>query len=88
MVEPTCELLHQWTQNGQKIHKLCMENAGENIKLESRLKGVVWKNPVVIDYTTRDTPQQNSPVEVDFYALANKAYATMHHANQPMEMRY
>ena len=21
MVEPTCELLHQWMQNGQKIHK-------------------------------------------------------------------
>ena len=50
-----------------------MDNAGENKKLELRLKSVAWKNPVVIEPTTRDTPQQNSPVEVAFYALANKA---------------
>ena len=42
----------------------------------------------VIEYTTRDTPQQNFPVEVVFYALANKACTTMHHANPPMEMKY
>ena len=47
-----------------------------------------WKNPVVIEYTARDTPQQNSPIEVAFYTLANKAHATMHHANLPMEMQY
>ena len=88
IVEPTCELLHQWMQNGQKIQKLCMDNAGENKKLELRLKSAAWKNPVVIKYTARDTPQHNSPVEVAFYALADKACATMHHANLPMEMRY
>ena len=76
MVEPTFGLLHQWMQDGQKIHKLCMDNAGENKKLELRLTGVAWKNPVVIEYTDWDTPQQNSPVEIAFYALANKACAT------------
>ena len=54
-----------------------MDNAGNNKKLELRLKSVAWKSPVVIEYTTRDTTQQNSPVEVVFYALANKACATM-----------
>ena len=44
------------------------------------------KNPGVIECTARDTPQQNLPVEVGFYALVNKAHATMHHANLPMEM--
>ena len=88
MVEPTHELLHHWTQNGKKIHKLHMDNAGENKKLELRSKGVVWKNPVVTEYTARGTPKQNSPVEVGFYALANKAHATMHHVNLPMEMQY
>ena len=44
MVEPTCELLHQWMQNGQKILKLCMDNAGKNKKLELRLKSVACKN--------------------------------------------
>ena len=33
MVEPTCELLHQWKQVGKKIHKLHMDNAGENKNL-------------------------------------------------------
>ena len=65
-----------------------MDNAGENKKLELRLKSVVWKNQVVIEDTTRDTSQRNSPVEVAFYALANKGCATMHYANLPMEMRY
>ena len=65
-----------------------MDNAGENKKLELRFKSVAWKTPVVIEYTARDTPQQNSPAEVCFYAMANKACASMHHANLPMEMQY
>ena len=43
---------------------------------------------MVIEYTARDMAQQNLPVVVGFYALANKAHATMHHANLPMEMWY
>ena len=65
-----------------------MDNAGENIALEKGLKSESWKNPVEIEYTARDTPQQNSLVEVAFYALANKAGAAMHHANLLMEMRF
>ena len=86
MVEPMCELFHQWMQTGKKIHKLHMDNTGK--KLELRLKSAAWKNPVAIEYTGRDTPQQNLPVEVGFYALVNKAHGTMHHANLPMEMWY
>ena len=52
------------------------------------MKSVAWKNPAVIEYTAWDTPQQNSRVEVVFYDLVNKACATMHHMNLPMEMRY
>ena len=66
MVEPTCESLQWWMQNRQEIHKSCMDNAGENEKLELRVKSVAWINPVVIEYTTRDTQQQSSPVEVGF----------------------
>ena len=88
MIEPTCELMHWWGQAGILIKKLRMDNAGENIALEKRLKSESWKNPVEIEYTARDTPQQNSLAEVAFYALANKARAAMHHANLPMEMRF
>ena len=73
MIEPTCELMHRWGQAGILIKKLRMDNAGENIALEKRLKSESWKNPVEIEYTARDTPQQNSMTEVAFYALANKA---------------
>ena len=88
MVEPTCELLHHWGQAGKIISKLQMDNAGENKELAMQLQSASWKNPVAVEYTTRDTPQQNSPVEVAFYALAKKACAMMHHANLPMEMQY
>ena len=56
--------------------------------MELQLKSAARKNPAVIEYTARDTPQQNLPVEVGFYALVNKAHATMHHVNLPMEMQY
>ena len=88
MVEPTCQIMHRWGQAGTLIKKLRMDNAGENIALKKRLKSESWKNPVEIEYTARDTPQQNSPSEVAFYALANKARAAMHHANLSMEMHY
>ena len=54
------------------IHKLCMDNAGENKKIGIEVEKCCVENPVVIEYTARDTPQQNSPVEVVFYALLSK----------------
>ena len=51
MVEPTCELMHRWGQAGVLIKKLRMDNAGENIALEKRLKSESWKNPVEVEYT-------------------------------------
>ena len=85
MAQPTCELLHQgW----QKYRQVQMDNAGKNKKLVMRLQSRSWKNPVVVEYTARDTPQQKSPVKVGVYALANKAWATMHHTNLTMEMHY
>ena len=88
MVKPTCELMHCWMQSRKIINKLWMDSAGENKNMVMQLKSVSWKNPVVVEYTARDTPQQNSPAEVAFYALANKACATMHHANLLVEMQY
>ena len=69
MIEPTCEILHHRMQTGKIINKLRMDNAGENKKLASRLQSGDWKIPVEIEYTARETPQQNSPVEVSFYAF-------------------
>ena len=48
MMEPTCALLHHWSNAGKSFSKLQMDNAGENKKLESRSKSAAWKNPVAI----------------------------------------
>ena len=50
-----------------------MDNAGENKKLAMQLHSASWKNPVVVKYTTRDTLQQSSPVQVAFHSLVNEA---------------
>ena len=55
------------------------------IKDGDKTSKCISKNPVVVEYTAMDTPQQNSPVKV---ALANKAPATMHHTNLSMKMPY
>ena len=88
MVEPMCEMLHHWMQSGKITNKLRMDNTGENKKLASRLQSAAWKILVEIEYTARDTPKQNSPIDVAFYALTNKACTTMHHVNFLMEMWY
>ena len=46
-----------------------MDNAGENKKEVMQLQSASWKNPVVVEYTSRDTPQQNFLVEVAFVSL-------------------
>jgi hypothetical protein len=66
MVEPTIEKLHQMTQMKMGPMYLRMDNAGENKSLADRMKHKDWKLPIVVEWTARDTPQQNSPVEVGF----------------------
>ena len=65
-----------------------MGNAGENKILQQQLASKDWKLPIKVEYTTRDTPQQNSLAEVGFAILVNRAMAMMHLANVPMAVRY
>ncbi|CAB9531653.1 unknown protein (Partial), partial [Seminavis robusta] len=59
MVEPTCEKLYQLQSRGFLPDVLRMDNAGENQTLEKRLKSKHWKIPIAVEYTARNTPQQN-----------------------------
>ena len=43
---------------------------------------------IEFEYTARDTPQQNSPVETGFAHILNKARALLIDANVPYQMRY
>ena len=53
------------------------DNGGENIKPEKRLNSVDWKLNVDFEWTVRDTPQQNSMVEVGFTTIGNRGCAMM-----------
>ena len=88
MPEPTCEQFHKWKQAGKPVLILRQDNAGENKLLEARAKSAAWKLDFKIEYTARDTPQQNSLVEVGFATTANQGRAIMHWANLPSEQRY
>ena len=65
-----------------------MDNAGENKLLQQKLASKDWKLSIKVEYTARDTPQQNSLEEVGFAMVVNRARAMMHHANIPMGVSY
>ena len=47
-----------------------------------------WKLDVVIEYTARDTPQQNSLAEQAFVDIAKKTHALMNAANIPKKLKW
>ena len=50
-------------QQGLTIKYLRMDNAGENKLLEAYANKVESRLDITVEYTARDTPQQNSPAE-------------------------
>jgi hypothetical protein len=72
MVEPTAVILNKMEQQGRGLKYLRMDNAGENKALSQRLKSHDWKLPFTVEFTARDTPQQNSPVEVASSTLSGR----------------
>jgi hypothetical protein len=88
MVEPTCEQLHRWKQNGITVDYIRLDNAGENKLLKQRCHSKDWKFETEFEFTARATPQQNALVELGFATLANKGRAMMSAANVPKMIRY
>jgi hypothetical protein len=88
MIEPTCELLHKWKEEGNPVRYIRCDNAGENKGLEARLNSLDWKmGNIRFEYTARDTPQANCLVEIGFNTLYNRARAMLHYANVPWSIR-
>ena len=88
MIEPTCEKFNVWNQNGKPVKVVRCDNAGENTKLSKRCNSHEWKLNIQFEFTGRDTPQQNSLVEVGFATLASRGRAMMINANVPLLVRY
>jgi hypothetical protein len=83
MVEPTTAKLCQLIQQKVGPKYIRMDNTGENVDLAERLKHKEWKLPIKVEWTARDTPQQNSPAEGGFSTLAGRARSMLQNANVP-----
>ena len=88
MVKPTCELFQKWKMETKPVELLRMDKAGENIKLVKTLNNNQWKLYPTIEWTARDTPQQNHLVKVGFATLYGRGRAMMIEANVPEELRH
>ena len=89
MVEPVCELIQKWKNENKPVRRIRCDNAGENNTLEKRLKSSDWKmGDIQFEYTSRNTPQQNSRVEKGFETIVNRGRAMMVAANIPENRRY
>lgn len=88
MVEPTCQKLSLWKQQGKPVENIRLDNAGENVKLEAAANGKDWKLNIAFEYTGGATPQRNHLVELGFATLWARARATMIGAKVPLGIRY
>ena len=88
MVEPALAKMCQMQQEKVLPKWLRVDNARENNLLATRMVSDEWKINVIIELTARDTPQQNSPVEVRFVVIGNRAGAMMIAANVPSEFKH
>jgi hypothetical protein len=78
MVEHTCEHLNKL--KAQEIRARCnLDPTGENNLLAKHAGSCNWAvlQPFHFDYTSQDTPQHNSLVELAFPYLSGKTQATM-----------
>jgi hypothetical protein len=88
-VDETCQQLHALKIKGYPVKKIRCDNASENIKLEEALHGHLWKlTDIDMEYTARDSPQQNSIAELGIFHTVLKAKTMMRAANVPKKFRY
>ena len=88
MVEPTCIQFNKWKQDGKPVGIVRCDNGGENKALETRCESADWKLGIVFEWTARNTPQQNSLVEVGFTTIGNRGRAMMIAANVAYALRF
>jgi hypothetical protein len=88
-VQITCKDLHSFKERGMPVRYVRCDNAGENKSLEKALHGSEWKmTGTEMEYTARNTPQQNSVAEVSIYVTVIRAKTMMFAANVPKKYRY
>lgn len=84
MIEPTLQQIHKWSQKGNMVKIIRLDNAGENTALQARADSSNWTMSTEFKYTAQNTPQQNYLAELGFSTLGCKGRALMHQANLPL----
>ena len=82
------EKLVKEKQQEREVKYLRMDNASKNKLLEQYINKVDNGLDITVEYTARNTFQQNSPVEQAFLIIYSKAKVSFSKANVPMEVRY
>ena len=88
MIEPTCEQFNKWKQEGKPVEIVRCDGGGENKAHVKRCNSVGWKLNVNVEWTARNTSQQNCPAEVAIATIGNRARDMMIAANVPYAMRF
>ena len=65
-----CKRLLQVTGHGTVVNYLRQDNTVEDFKIQARSRSTDWNLPVEIEYTAKDTPQQNSMSETYITTMA------------------
>ena len=65
-----------------------MDNAGENKLLVDRLNSSEWELYPTVEYTARDTPQQNYLGKMAITVMCNRRRALMVKAHTPNDLRH
>ena len=73
---------------GLPVQTVRCDNSGENIKLQETCSNKEWKLNVNFEFTSRETPQQNSIVEVGFATLLKRGLSIMIASKVPKQKRY
>lgn len=87
MIEPACEQFKLWEQTDKPVRTIRCDNAGENVKLQKRIKSKDCNFNTKFQYTGRATPQQNGKVEKKIATITERGDSMMNAANLKLEER-
>ena len=71
MVDHVCRQFHKNKDSDMPVKIARCENAGKKTLFEKQSNSSEWKLSLDFEYTTRDTPQQNSLAGVIFVMIGN-----------------
>jgi hypothetical protein len=83
-----CKYMHSKKEQGYPNQILRQDNVKENLALIKVAKGKNWKLTIAVEFTARNTPQQNSKAKTAFTLIAAQAKSMLIAAQVPDLQRF